>query len=336
MQQPHGGNIIAFAKEIGCEISEVIDLSSNINFVKPKIELDFNSLNISPYPNYNKLERAIAKLYNIERTELELFNGATTAIYTLFRELKLKDCVLYAPCYGEYKRSAKINGYTIHYINRFENIYKPVPKNALIVFVNPSTPDGNFYDIKRLMQHWIKQECTILIDESFLDFTSHSSLTSYLKKYNKLYILKSMTKFYASAGIRIGALISCEKNIQVLKAKEPLWKISEFDSHYLQSALKDKSFKEKSKKENRENKEFLITIFQQFKYIEDIYPSSTNFILIKLKNMDAVELQKALSSFKILIRNCANFHPLNHNYARIAVKSRRNLDILKEALLSIK
>ena len=237
MQQPHGGNIIAFAKEIGCEISEVIDLSSNINFVKPKIEIDFNSLNISPYPNYNKLEKAIAKLYNIETTELELFNGATTAIYTLFRELKLKECVLYAPCYGEYERSAKINGYTIYYINRFENIYKPVPKNALIIFVNPSTPDGNFYDIKRLMQHWINQECTILIDESFLDFTPYSSVTSYLKKYNKLYILKSMTKFYASAGIRIGALISCEKNIQVLKVKEPLWKISEFDSHYLQSCL---------------------------------------------------------------------------------------------------
>ncbi len=335
MQQPHGGNIVAFAKEIECDVSEVIDLSSNINFVKPKIELDFNSLNISSYPNYNKLESAIAKLYDIDIRELELFNGATTAIYTLFRELRLRECVLYAPCYGEYEKSAKVNGYTIHYINRFENIYKSVPKHTLIIFVNPSTPDGNFYNIERLMQHWIEQECTILIDESFLDFTHYESVTNYLKKYNKLYILKSMTKFYGSAGIRIGALLSCKKNIQAIQSKEPLWKISEFDSHYLQSSLKDTTFKKRSKKENIDNKEFLITIFQQFKYTEHVYPSSVNFILVKVHGIDAVSLQKALSNFKILIRNCANFYHLDNKYIRIAVKSRSNLYILKKALLSI-
>ena len=314
----------------------MIDLSSNINFVKPKIELDFNALNISPYPNYNKLEKAIAELYNIELTELELFNGATTAIYTLFRELGLKECVLYAPCYGEYEQSAKVNGYKIHYVQRFENLYESVPKNALVIFVNPSTPDGNFYDIEKLMQHWREQECTILLDESFLDFTPYSSVTNYLKKYGKLYILKSMTKFYASAGIRIGVLLSCTKNIQAIKTKEPLWKISEFDSHYLQSALKDTTYKKRSKKENSENKEFLITLFQQFKYTERIYPSSANFILVKLQDIDAISLQRALSKYKILIRNCANFYPLDKRYVRIAIKSITDLNILKEALLSIK
>ena len=332
MQQPHGGNIVAFAKEIGCDPSEVIDLSSNINFVKPNIELDFNTLNISPYPNYEKLEKAIAQLYNIETAQLELFNGATTAIYTLFRELGLKKCVLYAPCYGEYERSAKLNGYKIHYINRFENLYEKVPKDALVIFVNPSTPDGRFYEIERLMQHWIEQKCTILVDESFLDFTPYSSVTKYLKEYDRLYILKSMTKFYASAGIRIGALLSCTKNIQAIKAKEPLWKISQFDNNYLQSALEDRTFKDRSKKANIENREFLISIFQNFKYTEEIFPSSANFILVKLKEIDAHKLQKSLSRFKILIRNCANFYPLNRQYIRIAVKSKKDLDVLREAL----
>ena len=333
--QQHGGNIVSFAKEIGCAPSEVIDLSSNINFVKPNIELDFNGLSISAYPNYDALEKAIASLYKIERRELELFNGATTAIYALFRELTLKQCVLYAPCYGEYEKSAKLNGYTIDHIHRFDNLYRAVPKNALVVFVNPSTPDGNFYDIEKLMHYWIKQKCTILVDESFLDFTPYRSVIPYLKAYDKLYILKSMTKFYASAGIRIGALLSCEKNIQAIKTKEPLWKISEFDSRYLQSALKEKTFKERSQKENRENKEFLITLFQQFKYTKKIYPSSANFILVEFQTIDTIELQKVLSNSKILIRNCANFYPLNNHHARIAVKSIKKLDVLKEALLSI-
>ena len=336
MQQPHGGNIVAFAKEIGCEVREVIDLSSNINFVKPNIELDFNTLNISPYPNYEKLEKAIAQLYNIETAQLELFNGATTAIYTLFRELGLKECVLYAPCYGEYERSAKLNGYKIHYINRFENLYETVAKNALVIFVNPSTPDGKRYEIEKLMQHWIEQECTILVDESFLDFTPYSSITKFLKEYNRLYILKSMTKFYASAGIRIGALLSCAKNIQAIKTKEPLWKISEFDSNYLQSALEDRTFKERSKKLNRQAHQKLCSILQTFPYCEKIFLSDVNFILIKLQSMTSYTLQEVLKPHKIMIRNCNSFKFLNSSYVRIAVKDEEMNESLKIALQEIK
>ncbi len=70
------------------------------------------------------------------------------------------------------------------------------------------------------MEHWIKQNCTILIDESFLDFTKKRISFKILKKnYEKLYILKSMTKFYSSAGIRIGTIISSKKEYKKTKRK---------------------------------------------------------------------------------------------------------------------
>ena len=336
MNNQHGGNISAFAKHINCQHSEVIDLSSNINFVKPKIEIDFNNLDISAYPNYEALYSAIAKLYKVENYEIELYNGATTAIYALFRTLNLHHCTLYAPLYGEYEKSAKASNYTIHYVNRLENCYEEVKENSLVVFVNPSTPDGHFYDIEKLMQQWIQKSCTILIDESFLDFTNHISALKFLKSYSKLYILKSMTKFYAAAGIRIGAVLSSKTNIETLKKHEPLWKISEFDSHYLQSALKDTTFEQKTKEIIAENKEYLIILFQQFKYTETIYPSSCNFILVKLQGLSAKAFQEKLLSSKIMVRNCANFHFLNSAYVRIAVKSKKNLQLLEKALFQIK
>ena len=324
----HGGNIETFAKEINCNIDEVIDLSSNINFVKPNIEMDFNTLNISAYPNYDNLYQAIAKLYQIETKQIELFNGATTGIYALFRQLNLKHCTLYAPCYLEYKKSAELYGYKIDFINRLIDIDHEPKENSLVIFVNPSTPDGKFYGIDKLMKKWIEKSCTILIDESFLDFTPFESATKYLY-YPKLYILKSMTKFYSSAGIRIGAIVSNRQNIEAIQKQEPLWKISEFDSQYLQSALRDKSFIEKSRSLNNKYKNYLVKLLEESSYIQKIYPSSANFVMVKLKNINAMEFQKELIPHKVMIRNCDNFDFLDDTFVRIAVKNIISLSLYR-------
>ena len=332
MNFEHGGNIEEFAKKIGCRIDEVIDLSSNINFVKPKIDIDFNNLDISAYPNYDRLKESIAQNYNINSCELELFNGASTAIYSLFRELDLEECYLYAPLYLEYKKSAILNGYKITYINRFTDINRDVKENSLVVFVNPSTPDGEFYNIYPLLQKWVEKNVTILIDESFLDFTPFQSAKNYINSYDKLYIIKSMTKFYSSAGIRIGAIISNSKNIQKIHQREPLWKISQFDNAYIQSALKDKEFSEKSIVLNNKNRDRVIEILENSKYIDKVYHSLTNYILIKLKDITAKEFQKILIPYKIMVRDCSNFDFLDSSFVRIAIKDDKAIDILQEAI----
>ena len=332
--QQHGGNITAFAKEIGCDPLEVIDLSSNINFGRPTLDIDFNSLDISAYPNYDELYTAIASLYNVSSTNIELYNGATSAIHTLFRELSLKHVTLYAPLYGEYQHAALSHGYEIEIINRLDQMDHEIQENSLVVFVNPSTPDGRFYALDKLMHRWIEKNATILIDESFLDFTIFASTTKYLN-YDKLYILKSMTKFYSSAGIRIGALLSNEENIAQLKQKEPLWKISEFDSQYLQSALRDINFPHTARAINQKHRKELITLLEQSTVIQKVYPSTANFVLVKLFNIKAAAFQEALKPYKIMVRNCANFQGLDDSFVRIAVKNKNALNRLKEALCKI-
>ena len=225
----HGGQIEKFAFDLGCSVSEIIDLSSNINFVKPQININFNTLDISSYPTYDKLYEKIASNYGVQTSQIELFNGGSSAIFTLFRHLALQTCTIYSPAYLEYKKAALNFGYELNTINRFENINKNVKENSLVIFVNPSTPDGKYYDLEELMQTWIEKSCTILIDESFLDFCDKSSAIKYLETYDKLYILKSMTKFYSSAGIRVGTIVSTKENIEKLKRFEPMWKLSQFD-----------------------------------------------------------------------------------------------------------
>lgn len=328
----HGGDVVSFAQEIGCLSDEVIDLSSNINFIKPHIEIDFNQLNVASYPNYDALYQSIAKQYNVDVSMIEVFNGATSAISSLFRHLGCQDVYLYAPIYLEYKRIAMLHDCTLHLINRYDNLYQEVKANSLIVFVNPSTPDGTFYDLERLMDYWQEQNCTIVVDESFLEFSQNLSASCYLKCYEKLYILKSMTKFYSCAGVRMGVILSSDENIQALKKYEPLWKISEFDSHYIQSALQDRDFAQKAREINDEHKSHLLKILQHSSYVEKVYPSTANFVLLKLRGIDAYTLQEKLMPHKIMIRNCANFDFLDAYHIRIAVKELDKLETLGKVL----
>jgi len=331
----HGGDINKFADELGCSIEEVIDLSSNINFIKPDIEVDFNSIDISSYPSYDELYYVISNLYSVDIEQIELFNGGSSAIFSLFRNFGTNHCYIYSPAYLEYKKAAVKFDYTIEYINRFIDLDKEILPNSLVVFVNPSTPDGTFYDIDNLMNRWMKKDCTILIDESFLDFTSFKSVIKYLNTYDKLYILKSMTKFYSSAGIRLGTIISSKENIEKIKEYEPMWKISQFDQVYIKNAIKDKNFTKISKAINITNKELLVKILLNNKYIENILPSSANYILVQLKNIKANEFQELLKPYKIMIRDCSNFDFLDDTFIRVAVKSEKSLKKFDLALKSI-
>ena len=331
----HGGQIEKFAFDLGCRVDEIIDLSSNINFVKPQINIDFNTLDISSYPTYDKLYEKIAFNYGVETSQIELFNGGSSAIFTLFKHLSLQTCTIYSPAYLEYKKAALNFDYELNLINRFSNINENVKENSLVIFVNPSTPDGKYYELEELMKTWIEKSCTILVDESFLDFCDKASAIKYLEIYDKLYILKSMTKFYSSAGIRVGTIVSTKENIENLKEFEPMWKLSQFDSNYLQAALDDKLFKNISKAINIKNKIELENILKNSILIEEVFESSANYLLVKLKNLKAKEFQELLKPYKIMVRDCSNFDFLDERFIRIAVKSSSANEILQKALEEI-
>ncbi len=144
-----------------------------------------------------------------------------------------------------------------------------------------------------------------------------------------------MTKFYASAGVRVGAIISNPKNIREIRDREPIWKISQFDQEYMKSALKDKSFPKRAREENLKNRLELERVLEKFDFIEKIYSSDVNFLLLKLKGIEAQELQESLKPYRILIRDCSNFDFLDSNYIRVAIKGRESIKRLEDALCEI-
>lgn len=330
----HGGDVNAFAQHCGCEVSEIVDLSSNINFITPTV--DFGGVTLNAYPSYEALTETLASHYHVKCDEMELFNGGSSAIFSLMRFFDNLTCTIYSPAYLEYKKAAHLHGKKVALINRFEAMGAEVEENSLVIFVNPSTPDGRYYEIDVLMEHWSAKNCTILIDESFLEFCGRESATRHLHTYDKLYVLKSQTKFYGCAGVRVGIVLSSRENIGLLRAKEPLWKISVLDGHFLITALCDEPFRARSHALNSEAKRYLKTILDNSSLFEKVLDSDANFFLIRLAHMNAKAFQEKLLPHRIMVRDCSNFDFLDERFVRIAVKDLEALKRFEEALCSLK
>jgi threonine-phosphate decarboxylase len=329
----HGGDVNSFAAHCGCAPEEVIDLSSNINFITPTV--DFSGVSLNSYPTYEILTETLASHYGVTSEELELFNGGSAAIFALLRFFNNTICTIYSPAYLEYKKASHLHGKKVCLINRFEAMDAGVEENSLVIFVNPSTPDGHYYEIVTLMERWSAKNCTILIDESFLEFCGGESATRYLPAYDKLYVLKSQTKFYGCAGVRVGIVLSSCENIRALRAKEPLWKISALDSHFLISALADEPFRAQSHLLNAEAKTYLKTFLDGSPLFEKVFESDANFFLVRLAHMNAQAFQEKLIPYRIMVRDCSNFDFLDERTVRIAVKSIAELKQFEIALSEI-
>jgi threonine-phosphate decarboxylase len=403
----HGGNIYRFAKRLGCLPEQVLDFSANIN---PKQAVDLSCLQdvpLTPYadPDYGLLKQAIRQRYPAPAgVDLELFNGASAAIFALLRNLQPKDLVLYTPLYGEYAHIAGELGCMVHNIDRFDRIMAEIPERSTVIFVNPSTPDGQLYGLQDLLAKWQAADCTIIIDESFLDFCPTAmdggrgcsrqssafppsmevrsvaigttawadillhaksafptslwvmqeveqrmeqlprepmrpaeSVAEQIAQYEKLYVIKSLSKFYGCAGVRIGFILAAAAAIRELKRFEPAWKLSSLDMAYMQQALANTAFVEQTRLQTAHLRDLLHQALQDSGLFDKIYPGQANFLLARLANGgDGYRLQAQLEPSRILIRVCDNFEGLDRSHARFAVKDEQAIAQLALSFENIK
>lgn len=326
----HGGDIYSAAEQLGCAPSEIIDFSSNINFVAPAVAVPLTQALISTYgdPDYPALRSAVAANYDLKSEEIVLFNGASSAIMELFRSLSPKQAYLYTPIYSEYVKASKRYSRKTHLVDRFDALYTRPKKGSTVAFVNPSTPDGKYYDLERLFAIWREAECTVIADESFLEFSQKPSLRKAIRSYKRLYILQSFTKFYACAGLRVGAVFTHPGNTAGLS--QPIWNISSFDASYVAALLGDPCHRGRAVKAHRKQYKELRSLLKGSGLFDKVYKSDANFVLTRSAGAPAI--YEALFREKILVRDCANFDGLDHRYLRFAVKDKNAHKALKKAL----
>ena len=286
-----------------------------------------NGINRYPDNKHVQLKKVISKLKNVDKNQIIFGNGTDEILDLIVRVFcnPNKDKIItLPPTYGMYDVIAKTNGVEnveIPLKNDFSidknEILKLSSKTTKVLFLcSPNNPTGNSFDINDLVGLIKSFNGVVVVDEAYIDFSSKKSLISLINENNNLIITQTMSKAYGMAGIRFGMGFSNEKIINYLNKIKPPYNIN---------VLTERKALEQLNKIDQikigielvlEEKKLLVAFLERLEFVEKIYESDSNFILVRVDNADLRYNQ--LSEKGIIVRNRSNQY-LCQNCLRITI-----------------
>ena len=325
----HGGNLFEVARPQGWDWRDVLDFSANINPLGPapgvKQAICAAAERIAHYPERepSRLRGALAAEWNLDDQQVLLGNGATELIYFLARLFAGREVTLAVPVFSEFHRAFPKAG-TV-------SLLEPAmwPRQGLLVLTRPANPLGGTLSLDVLRRHLDPAGQPVLIDESFLEFSGQPSAATLLKEHPQLTILRSLTKFYALPGLRIGALIGSLKTIGRMRTHREPWQVNVLAEEAALVAIEDRDHGARCMGVVRTERSWLL---QQLAAISGVHPRAgdANFIYIPL-DYPASSLCSFLLRRKILIRNCTGWPGVPEEAVRIAVRTHSENERLIQA-----
>ena len=351
----HGGNVHKASRLLHASLDQILDFSANINplgMSSKGLDAVKNALQDVihyPDPDMTHLYSITSKLWNMPKENIVFGNGAAELIYAICRLPQIKGVYVPAPGFSEYSHGAKSCGLpVVEYPLEFdEHIFSfsydlntmlqdlQQSKHQLVFIGNPNNPCGTLLkdESHELFEVCKKNGHYLVFDESFVDFLGYNySMRNYVKDYDNVIIVHSLTKFYAVPGLRIGGMMANPMIINFIKSHIPSWTVNHLAQIYSENALQDKDYIEESRTVLRIEKEWLYKELMQMDYLRGIEPS-VNYILCHLHEQYSLEdMIQNLYHQSILIRDCSQYTGLGPNWFRIAVKTREQNQQLIQAL----
>ena len=332
-RRAHGGNTWRYKK--------IIDFSANINPLGTPVQLKELSELIEHYPepDSSSLKKLLAKIHSLRPENITIGNGSIELIYLLPRVLPIKKVMIPIPSFSEYEFASLACGFKPVFAKQdIETLKKKVTNNSLVFLCNPNNPTGKLFEssqIEGLLSVCQKKSSYLVIDEAFIDFTLKAD--SFIRRaghLSNLIVLRSLTKIYALAGLRIGYAVASKGMISRLSSCQYPWNVNSFALAAAKKALGDKAYLKKTRTLIKKEKKYLWDNLRLIKGIE-VFESEANYFLCKLKTGTAASLKKKLLKKNILIRDCSNFRGLDKTYFRVAVRKRSENKKLYDCLVSL-
>ncbi len=259
--------------------------------------------------------------------QILLGNGSDEVLDLLFRafcEPNKDNVITLPPTYGMYGVLANLNAVENKEVllnddfePNVEQILSEVNVNTKIIFLcSPNNPTGNSFSDESIVTLLKNFNGLVLLDEAYVDFSSKESWLTEISDYPNLIISQTLSKAYGMAGIRLGILYASTEIITVLNKIKPPYNVNILTQNKAVEKLENTKKVIKQVFDIQIEKEFLFKHLLQVKFVEKIYPSDANFILIKVDN--ATKRYQQLLEKGIVIRNRTS-QPLCDNCLRITI-----------------
>ncbi|HEX8088675.1 MAG TPA: threonine-phosphate decarboxylase [Blastocatellia bacterium] len=342
MTTAHGGKVYGAARRWGINPEAVIDFSANINplgtppGVLAAIENSFAPASLRAYPDEHAFVSALAAKHDLTPDEFIIGSGSAALMFAVLRAILPARALLLEPAFGEYFRAcvavkaavtrwllAEKTGFTPD----FAGIARAIEEHQfdLVILNSPHNPTGNLYareDLLALVDLAEAKQVAVLLDEAFIDYAPQASLLHSAAKKSRFIVLRSLTKFYAMPGLRVGYAVCGANMAATIREQIDTWSVSTVALEAARAALIEEEYESQTRLVNAQAREEFADELRGIGLC--VFPSATNFLLVRLPRGSGVELARQLEPERTLIRRCDSFRGLGDMYVRLAVRSRQD------------
>jgi len=285
----------------------------------PAVREVLNNIDINHYPDSEatELRQRLSEKLGVAPDNILAGNGAVELIRLIALDyFGHGDSVLIlAPTFGEYEVACQIVGAVVFkqwaraeedFAPRVEETIRLVkqrhPKGIFIC--NPNNPTGHYLsrqEVEAILEAGVNT--LLILDEAYIAFVDESWSSRDLISRGNVIIVRSMTKDYALAGLRLGYAIANQEIIESLRRVRPPWNVNVVAQKAGVIALEDTDYLERCEQEVRQVKQFLTTELYRSGFT--VVPSKANFFLVRVG--DAKGFRSTLMKHGILVRDCTSF-----------------------------
>ena len=276
---------------------EGIFLDANENPIGSVANGDFNRY---PDPLQRAVKEKIARIKGVAPSKIFLGNGSDEPIDLLFRafcEPQTDNVITLPPTYGMYRVCADINNVAVVQVplipETFDidvaGVLNAVDTDTKIIWIcSPNNPTGNLVSRKKVVEVIEKFNGIVVIDEAYIDFADEPSFVEELNNYPNLVVLQTFSKAWGMAALRLGMAYASEEIINVLNNIKYPYNINIATQHLVLEALDKVADKDDMVAELMKQRSWLVDNLKDISFVEKIYPTDANFVLVKMKGARTV------------------------------------------------
>lgn len=265
-----------------------------------------------PDPLQQKVKDSIAQIRDVSPHNIFLGVGSDECIdlaYRVFCEPAKDNVVAISPTYGMYEVCADINNVEYRKVALDENFdFRPADlldaadDNTKIIWLcSPNNPSGNAFDIEKIKFVCRNFKNIVVIDEAYIDFSEKGSMIGFLDDLPNIIVMQTFSKAWGSASVRLGMAFAGEDIISLYNKVKYPYNINLLTQKYALDMLARHGEIIDWVAKLLVNRDILSDAVKGLKYVQRVYPSDANFLLLKVD--DADDLYDFLCKKGIVVRN---------------------------------
>lgn len=296
-----------------------------------------------PDPMQWKLKEKIAKIKGTTPENIFLGNGSDEPIDLVFRifcEPRVDNVIAIDPTYGMYQVCADVNDIEYRKVLLDENfdfkakeLLEKVDNNTKLIFLcSPNNPTGNLLDRREIEEILNSFSGIVIVDEAYIDFASEVTWLNDIDKYPNLIILQTFSKAWGLAAVRLGMAFASSEIIRLFNKVKYPYNVNILTQNFVIEELDRVEVRKEWISILLKGRDYLKSELAKLSFVENIYPTDANFLLVKVN--DANNVYNQLADKGVIVRN-RNSVSLCAGCLRITVGTDQENKTLIETLKSL-